>query len=186
MTYVPSRFCTQAVWYNEGTRQAWPATGGKACDMSDIACRRNFDSYSARAIWSVTQFVCSDRTQCIIEKAAVSIEISYFEHIFIIIYSYIITYHYALSYTYHLPIFIIIYFFHVSNILSVFTTIETSLHIFTIYIVFEKCLLQLKFSVGIFCNIVLQTRAMPHVHPTSRSKGIRGTKSTPWYGKLRV
>jgi len=71
-----------------------------------------------------------NRTQCIIEKAAVSVEISYFEHIFIIIYSYIITYHYALSYTYHLPIFIIIYFFHVSNILSIFIIIETSLLLF--------------------------------------------------------
>ena len=52
-----------------------------------------------------------NRTQCIIGKAVVSVEISYFEHIFIIIYSYIITYHYALSYTYNFPIFIIIYFF---------------------------------------------------------------------------
>ena len=59
-------------------------------------------------------------------------------------------YHYTLSYTYYLPIFIIMYFFYVSNILSVFTTIKTLLFVFTRYIVSQKCLLQLKFSVVIF------------------------------------
>ena len=45
--------------------------------------------------------------------------------------------------------------FYVSNILSVFTTIKTLLFVFTRYIVSQKCLLQLKFSVVIFYNIVL-------------------------------
>ena len=91
-----------------------------------------------------------NRTQCIIGKAAVSVEISYFKQIFIIIYSYIITCHYALSYTYHFHIFIIIYFFHVSNILSIFTTKLRLRCLFSPYIVSQKCLLQLKFNVITF------------------------------------
>ena len=102
--------------------EAWPASYGKACGKPEIACQSpreegNFASYSARAIWSVIQFVCSDRMLCIIEKATVFVAISYFEHIFIIIYSYI-------------PLYTILYipftyfynyiFFHVSNILSNF------------------------------------------------------------------
>ena len=62
-------------------------------------------------------------------------------------------YHYTLSYTYYLPIFIIIYFFYVSNILSVFTTIKTLSLVFTRYIVSQKCLLQLKFNVVIFFGL---------------------------------
>jgi len=68
-----------------------------------------------------------NRTQCIIRKADVSVEISYFEHIFIII-----------------------YFFHVSNILSIFTTKLRLRCLFSPYIVSQKCLLQLKFNVITF------------------------------------
>ena len=47
-----------------------------------------------------------------------------------------------------------------------FTTIETSLFVFTIYR-FSKMLVATKILCDyIFCNIVLQTRAMSHVHPT--------------------
>ena len=41
---------------------------------------------------------------------------------------------------------------------------------FSPYIVSQKYLLQLKFNVVIFRNIVLPTRAMPHVHPTSSAE----------------
>ena len=41
---------------------------------------------------------------------------------------------------------------------------------FSPYIVSQKYLLQLKFNVVIFRNIVLPTRAMPHMHPTSSAE----------------
>jgi len=52
------------IWAAVWTGEAWPASGGKARGKSDIACRGlreepNFASYSARAIWSIIQFVCS-------------------------------------------------------------------------------------------------------------------------------
>jgi hypothetical protein len=52
------------IWAAVWTGEAWPASGGKACGKSDIACRGlreepNFTSYSARAIWSIIQFVYS-------------------------------------------------------------------------------------------------------------------------------
>ena len=115
--------------------EAWPVSGGEACDKPEIACQSpreedNFASYSARAIWSVTQFVCSDRTQCIIEKAIVLVAISYFEHIFIIIYSYISLYtilYILFTYFYNYILFMFRIF------CLIFTTIETSLFVFTIY-----------------------------------------------------
>ena len=59
----------------------------------------------------------ANRMQCIIEKATVFIAISYFEHIFIIIYSYISLYTILyIPFTY----FYNYIFFHVSNILSNF------------------------------------------------------------------
>ena len=115
--------------------EAWPASCGKACGKPEIACQSpreegNLDSYSARAIWSVIQFVCSDRTQCIIEKAIVFLAISYFEHIFIIIYSYISLYtilYILFTYFYNYILFMFRIF------CLIFTTIEISLFVFTIY-----------------------------------------------------
>ena len=87
-----------------------------------------------------------NRTQFIIRKAIVFIAVSCFEHIFIIMYAYI-------------PLYTILYilftyfykyiFFLVSNILSIFTTIETSLLVFSIYS-FLKLLVATKFNVAIF------------------------------------
>ena len=127
------------------TGKAWPVNGGKACGKPEIACQSpreegNFASYSARAIWSVTQFVCSDRTQCIIEKATVFVAISYFEHIFIIIYSYI-----SLYTILYIPfIYFYNYIFFMFRIFClIFTTIETSLFVFIIYS-FSKMLVATK------------------------------------------
>jgi len=50
---------------------------------------------------------------------------------------------FILSYTYHLSIFYNSIFFHVSNILSIFTTIEISLFVLTIYS-FSKILVATK------------------------------------------
>ena len=82
-----------------------------------------------------------NRTRCIIGKAAVSVEISYFEHIFIIIYSYIplCTILYILfTYFYNYILFscfeYFVYFYH---------KIETSLFVFTIYN-FSKMLVAIK------------------------------------------
>ena len=88
-----------------------------------------------------------NRTRCIIGKAAVSVEISYFEHIFIIIYSYI-----PLCTILYIPFpyFYNYIFFHVSNILSIFTTKLRLRCLFSPYIVFQKYLLQLKFNMVIF------------------------------------
>ena len=138
------------------TGEAWPASCGKACGKPEIACQSpreegNFASYSARAIWSVTQFVCSDRTQCIMTKAIVFIVVSYFEHIFIIIYSCI-----PLCTILYIPFtyFYNYILFHVSNILSIFTTKLRLRCLFSPYIVSQKCLLQLKFNVITFFVIL--------------------------------
>ena len=82
------------------------------------------ESYSVRCSFAV------NRTQWIIGKATVFIVVSCFKHIFIIIYL-------------HIPLHTILYitftyfynyiFFHVLNILSIFTAIETLLLVFTIY-----------------------------------------------------
>ena len=71
-----------------------------------------------------------NRTQCIIGKAVVSVEISYFEHIFIIIYSYIPLY----TILYIPFIYFYNYIFFMFRIFClIFTTIEISLFVFTIY-----------------------------------------------------
>ena len=82
-----------------------------------------------------------NRTRCIIGKAAVSVEISYFEHIFIIIYSYIplctilyIPFIYFYNYILFSCFEYFVYFYH---------KIETSLFVFTIYI-FSKMLVAIK------------------------------------------
>ena len=82
-----------------------------------------------------------NRTRCIIGKAAVSVEISYFEHIFIIIYSYIplctilyIPFIYFYNYILFSCFEYFVYFYH---------KIETSLFIFTIYS-FSKMLVAIK------------------------------------------
>ena len=68
-----------------------------------------------------------NRTQWIIRKAVVFVEVSCFEHIFIIIYLYISLYTFLyISFT----SFYNYIFFHVSNILSIFIIIETSLLLF--------------------------------------------------------
>ena len=82
-----------------------------------------------------------NRTRCIIGKAAVSVEISYFEHIFIIIYSYIplcailyIPFIYFYNYIFFSCFEYFVYFYH---------KIETSLFVFTIYN-FSKMLVAIK------------------------------------------
>ena len=82
-----------------------------------------------------------NRMQCIIEKATVFIAISYFEHIFIIIYSYIplctllyIPFIYFYNYILFSCFEYFVYFYH---------KIETSLFVFTIYI-FSKMLVAIK------------------------------------------
>jgi len=82
-----------------------------------------------------------NRTQCIIGKAAVSVEISYFEHIFIIIYSYIplctilyIPFIYFYNYILFSCFEYFVYFYH---------KIETSLFVFTLYS-FSKMLVAIK------------------------------------------
>ena len=72
----------------------------------------------------------ANQTQCIIGKTAVSIAVSYFKHIFIIIYSYIPLYTILyVPFTYFCNYIV----FRVSKILSIFITIETSSFVFTIY-----------------------------------------------------
>ena len=82
-----------------------------------------------------------NKTRCIIGKAAVSVEISYFEHIFIIIYSYIplctilyIPFTYFYNYILFSCFEYFVYFYH---------KIETSLFVFTIYN-FSKMLVAIK------------------------------------------
>ncbi|KAG2563453.1 hypothetical protein PVAP13_8KG359004 [Panicum virgatum] len=70
--------------------EACPVSGGKVCGKPDIACQapreeRNFASYSARAIWSVIQFICSEQNAMHYWKRAVFVVLSYFKHTFIII-----------------------------------------------------------------------------------------------------
>ena len=82
-----------------------------------------------------------NRTRCIIGKAGVSVEISYFEHIFIIMYSYIplctllyIPFIYFYNYILFPCFEYFVYFYH---------KIETSLFVFTIYS-FSKILVATK------------------------------------------
>ena len=81
------------------------------------------------------------RTHCIIEKAIVFIAVSYFEHIFIIIYSYIplctilyIPFTYFYNYILFSCFEYFVYFYH---------KIETSLFVFIIYS-FSKILVAIK------------------------------------------
>jgi len=147
MTYVPSRFCTKMFDITRGQGRHGQRLVGKHATCQTLLVDATSTPTRRELFGALFSSFAVNRTRCIIGKAAVSVEISYFEHIFIIIYSYI-----PLCTLLYIP-FIYFYnyiFFHVSNILSIFTTKLRLRCLFSPYIISQKCLLQLKFNVIIF------------------------------------
>ena len=106
------------------TGEAWPVNGGKACGKPDIAFQgpreeHNLVSYSGELFGVLFSSFVANQTQCIVEKTTVPVVVSYFEHIFIIIYSYIPLYsilYVPFTYFYNYMVFScfenFIYFYH--------------------------------------------------------------------------
>ena len=89
MTYVPSRFCTKMFDITRGQGRHGQRLVGKHATSQTLPIDATSTPTRRELFGALFSSFAVNRTRCIIGKAAVSVEISYFEHIFIIIYSYI-------------------------------------------------------------------------------------------------